>query len=303
MTEKQDFDREGLIKAATVSAPDAAALASTYQQYFELNIAEQGTVSPDLAASWGAPGMAGQPCYLMTSNSDTPVFIRIVENPGMPAYTPLRSYGWNAMEICVEDVHALHAKLQGSPFNVIGPPVELEISDIFIPMQAVGPANEVLFLNEVHGNMPNEDLPKAAAPVDHIFIMVLATPDREKAIEFYTTKFGWREGDSYNLTYTVINNAFGLDANHKTDITTTGVGRLVNNEIDQYPAGTVEREKAIGMLPPGIAAVTYMVKSLKDLDVDFISEPAVRPGTMYQGRRSACCIGAAGELVELIEID
>ncbi len=302
MTNTSSFDTEGLIKAATVSAPDAARLAETYSEYFGWSVVEENTVPDDMAAGWGAPGMAGQPYFVMGSSSATPVYVRIVENPDMPAYTPLRTYGWNAMEICVEDVYALYAKLEASPFEVIGPPVELEISNIFIPMQAIGPANEVLFLNEVRGNMPNEDLPKAAAPVDHIFIMVLATPDREKAIEFYTTTFGWREGDSYNLTYTVINNAFGLGTDHKTDITTTGVGRLVNNEIDQYPNGTIERKKAEGMLPPGIAVVSYMVQSLDEINVEFITPPRHQSGAMYDGRRTASCIGAAGELIELIEI-
>lgn len=302
MTTKQGFDREGLIKAATVSAADAAGLAATYQQYFGLEIAEQGTVPSELALSWRAPGMGGRPYWLMTSKSDTPIFIRIVENPGMPAYTPLRSYGWNAMEICVEDVDRLHEGLKDSPFKIIGPPAELEFSSIIYPMQAVGPEGEVLFLNEVRGDLPDRDLPKAQADVDHIFIMILATPDREKALAFYTEKLGWDRGDSYNLTYTVINNAFGFGEDHKTDITMTCVGRLVNNEIDQYPPETIVRETAADMLPPGIAAVTYTVASLDGLDVDFITPPAVRQGVMYEGRRSACCVGTAGELIELIEI-
>lgn len=302
MAQTQSFDREGLIKTATVSAENAASLAATYTEYFDLQVVESGTVPGDLADSWGAPGMAGQPYIVMASSSEADIFIRIVENPGMPAYTPLRSFGWNAMEICVEDVDGLFAKLKDSPFEIIGPPAELEFSSIIYPMQAVGPANEVLFLNEVRGDLPNNDLPKAGAPVDHIFIMILAAPDREKAIKFYTEKLGWTEGDSYNLTYTVINNAFGFDGDQKTDITMTCVGRLVNNEIDQYPPETVTREKTDGKLAPGIAAVSYMVSSLDGLDIEFLAPPTHRDGVIYQGRRAACCIGAAGELIELIEI-
>lgn len=302
MTDRHSFDREGLIKAATISAQNAAQLAAAYSAYLGLSIIEQGVVSEALASGWGAPGMAGQPYMIMGSSSATPVYIRIVENPDMPAYAPLRSYGWNAMEICVEDVDTLYATLKNSPFKVIGPPAELELSTILYPMQAVGPANEVLFLNEIRGNMPNDDLPAAAVPVDHIFIMILAAPDRQKALDFYTRKFGWREGDSYNLTYTVINNAFGFGPDHKTDITTTGVGRLINNEIDQYPEGTVVRAKADGMLPPGIAAVTYMMPSLDGLEVEFFTPPHRQPGVLYGDRRTASCVGAAGELIELIEI-
>lgn len=302
MSKHHVSDREGLIKAATVSAADAAGLARTYEQYLGLKVVDSGIVSGALAASWDAPGMAGQAWYLMASGSGTPVYIRIVENPDMPEYSPLRSFGWNAMEICVQDVDALYETLQNSPFEVIGPPAELEISSIIYPMQALGPEGEVLFLNEVRDNLPGVDLPKARAKVDHIFIMVLAAPDRRKALEFYTSKLGWEEGDSYSLSYKVINGAFGFETDHKTDLTMTGVGRLVNNEIDQYPPQTVARDVAPGKLPPGIASVAYMVRSLDGLDVEFIQPPQVYDGRLYGGRRSACCIGAAGELIELIEI-
>ncbi|MBO6505887.1 MAG: hypothetical protein JJ850_02400 [Kordiimonadaceae bacterium] len=302
MTNYQSFDREGLIKAATISAADAGRLVSLYEEYFDLKVVETDVVSEELASSWGASAMAGQPCFVLASSSGTPVYLRIVQNPDMPNYTPLRTFGWNAIEICVADVDALYARLQSSPFKIIGPPAELEFSSIIYPMQAVGPEGEVLFLNEVRDNLPNFDLPKAGAWVDHVFIMVLAAPDRQKALEFYTQKLGWGAGDSYSLTYKVINQAFGFGEDHKTDLTMTCVDRLVNNEIDQYPDETTERNCAEGMLPPGIAAVTYIVSSLDAIDVPMITVPQVREGLIYEGRRTACCIGAAGELIELIEI-
>lgn len=302
MTDYRNFDREGLIKAATISAANAERLANLYGEYFDLEVLESGMVSEGLSASWGTPGMAGQPYFLLASSSGTPIYLRIVENPDMPAYTPLRSYGWNAIELCVADVDALHERLKSSPFKIIGPPAELEFSSIIYPMQAVGPEGEVLFLNEVRDNLPNFDLPKAQAWVDHVFIMVLAAPDRQKALDFYTQKLGWGEGDTYSLTYKVINQAFGFGEDHKTDLTMTCVDRLVNNEVDQYPDGTFQRTCTEGMLLPGIASVTYAVQSLDAVSAPFIAEPANREGLMYEGRRAACCIGVAGELIELIEI-
>lgn len=301
MNDFQTIDRDGLIKSATISAANAERLVALYREYFDLKVVESGTVSEELARSWGAPGMTGQAYFILASSSGTPIFLRILENPGMPAYTPLRSYGWNAIEICVADVDALYERLKSSPFKVIGPPAELEFSTIIYPMQVVGPEGEVLFLNEVRDNMPSIDLPKANAWVDHVFIMVLAAPDRQKALDFYTQSFGWDEGDSFSLTYKVINQAFGFGPEVKTDLTMTGLGRLVNNEIDQYPDETVERDAAKGMLPPGIASTTYIVSSLDQVKAPFLSNPVTLEGALYQGRRSACCVGAAGELIELIE--
>lgn len=155
MTNYQSFDREGLIKAATISAADAGRLVSLYEEYFDLKVVETDVVSEELASSWGASAMAGQPCFVLASSSGTPVYLRIVQNPDMPNYTPLRTFGWNALKICVADVDALYARLQSSPFKIIGPPAELEFSSIIYPMQAVGPEGEVLFLNEVRDNLPN----------------------------------------------------------------------------------------------------------------------------------------------------
>ena len=295
-------DTPGLIKAATVSAPDPNALADIYAQYFDLSIKEQHLITDAQAASWGTPGMAGKRSVLMASDSGTPIYLRICENPNMPDYTPLRSYGWNAMEFTVADVEAVAERLENSPFNIIGPPALMNFSNALYPMQAVGPVGEVFYLNEILDGMPEYDLPRANAFVDHIFIAVLATPDKDASIEFYTKKLGWDAGATYDVKYTVINRAFDLPIETTHLIATTCVGRTMNNEIDLYPDETVKRPCTEGMLVPGISAMSYMVNSLDDLDVAFLSAPIIHAGALYDGRRSACCIGAAGELVELIEM-
>ena len=82
----------------------------------------------------------------------------------------------------------------------------------------------------------------------------------------------------------------------------TCVGRDVNNEIDEYPEGTTERPCTPGLLPPGIAMVSYTVTDLDSLDIDFFSPPQILEHAPYNGRRVAACRGNAGELVELIEL-
>lgn len=300
--ENSPIDTPGLIKAATVSAPDPKALADVYAQYFDLKIVEEHAITEAQAISWGAPGMAGNQSILMASDSGTSIYLRICENPNMPEYTPLRSYGWNAMEFTVSDVEAVAERLENSPFNIIGPPALMNFSNALYPMQAVGPVGEVFYLNEILDGMPEYDLPRANAFVDHIFIAVLATPDKDASIEFYTKKIGWDAGATYDVKYTVINRAFDLPIDTTHLIATTCVGRTMNNEIDQYPDETIERSYADGMLVPGISAMTYMVKSLDGLDIEFLSAPQIHAGALYNGRRSACCVGAAGELVELIEM-
>tara|TARA_B100000900_G_scaffold384832_1_gene374005 strand:- start:202 stop:918 length:717 start_codon:yes stop_codon:yes gene_type:complete len=238
----------------------------------------------------------------MGPESGTQVFFRIIENDKVENYVPLKSFGWNAIEVTVQDVEEIDRQLQDSPFQIIGPPAYLDFSDKIYPMQAVGLADEVFYLNQVKGDLPDYDLPLARSFVDQIFIMILASPNMNEAIKFYTEKLGWSQGNAYFTKYSVINNAFDLPEETPHHLSMTCVGRDVNNEVDEYPEGTTERPCTPSLLPPGIAMVSYTVTDLDSLDIDFFSPPQILEHAPYNGRRVAACRGNAGELVELIEL-
>lgn len=294
-------DGEGRIKCATVSAADVDAVISSYEKYFGYRVIDQGQVSPSQATAWGTPAMAGSRQVIMGPESGSEVYIRIVENEGLPAYEPLKTYGWNAIEITVRDVEALHENLKQSPFEIVGEPTYLDFSDKIYPMQAVGLADELFYLNQVRGNLPDYDLPMARSFVDHTFIMVLATPDMDEAIKFYVDNFGWDQGNAYFVKYSVINEAFNLPEETPHHLSMTCNGRIVNNEIDQYPPETIERPCAPGKLAPGIAMTSFIVDDLDRVKADMITAPVRLDMAPYHGRRSACCVGNADELIELIE--
>jgi len=72
-------------------------------------------------------------------------------------------------------------------------------------------------------------------------------------------------------------------------------------EIDQHAPGGRPRERVPGGLPPGLAIVTFECSSFDRMRNKFIS-PAIRNALEpYRGRRTATMIGAAGELMELVE--
>jgi hypothetical protein len=73
-------------------------------------------------------------------------------------------------------------------------------------------------------------------------------------------------------------------------------------EIEQYPTGTDIRPMYESELPPGISIITIAVPNLDEIEEDFLSEPCVRQGPLYAGRRTATVMGPADELIELIEI-
>jgi hypothetical protein len=294
-------DGEGRIKMATISAPDLGACEQAYARHLGYELIERGTVDETLAASWGTPRQAGRRYLIMGPASGAQVFVRFVESEPVPEYVPLRSFGWAAIEITVQDADRLSEELKGSAFEIIGEPTRMDFNDAIYPMQVVGPAGDVIYLNQVNASLPDFDLPLAQSPVDHIFITILAAPDIQKGIDFYMAGFGWAQGNSYEIPYSVINDAFGFPADRKHRLSMNCVGRIVNNEIDQYPSETIVRPTRPGMLPPGIAMVSFMTDSLEKATVDFLTAPVKMAGQPYNGRCSATCIGAAGELAELIE--
>lgn len=298
----QSFDTHGRIKCGTVLTPDLSASLADWRDTLGLELVEEGVADPALAASWGAPASGGRRTALLRPTSGAACYIRLVEGEVPASYRPARSFGWAAYEISVADVFGLRARLEGSGLRVIGEPKNVEGFQTFIPMQAVGSAGEIVYLNQVLNPMSDLDLPKAASPVDHVFIAVLAAADIDAAVRFQVEAIGLSEGQTYVIPYGVINGAFGLPSDHRTTIRMTRVDRLPVVEVDGYPAGAVAREAAPGQLPPGNALVTIAVRSLDDVGAPFLAPPAARDGLLYSGRRAACVRAPGGEVIELLEL-
>ena len=150
---------------------------------------------------------------------------------------------------------------------------------------------------------PSSDLPRANSPADHIFIVILATPDRAGTVEWYRERLKLDAGGTYTLEYTMINKAFDLPEGTQSSITMVQKARLPIIEVDDYPDAAVVRPGDSRRLPPGNALVSLAVDNLDALDLDFIASPCARTEMPYGGRRAATVFGPAGERVELIECD
>lgn len=295
------FDTHGRIKCGTISTPDLAAALVDYRDLLGLMTVEQSFVPADLAASWGAPASAGQAYALLRPTSGAACFLRLIEAPLHPDFTPTRTFGWAAFEITVQDVYGLAERVAGSGFEIVGPPKPIPGLPYFVAMQVIGRGREMLYFNEVAMDTPTSDLPKARSPVDHLFITILATPDRPATIAELVATLGLDEGGSYTINYTMINKAFGLPDGTQSTITMVQKGRLPIVEVDGYPEGATARPAFAGMLPSGNAMVTLAVDRL-DPGLDYLAPPARRDGPLYEGRRAAALSGSAGELIELIEL-
>ncbi|MBS0503616.1 MAG: hypothetical protein JSS55_07385 [Proteobacteria bacterium] len=295
------FLTHGRIIGGLVTTPDLGAALGDYRDRLGFDLIEEGLVPPELAASWGAPAIAGARVAVLQPKSGARCFVRLVEQPLPPDFRPTRTFGWNAYEITVQDVFGWPDRLAGSGFDIVGPPKEIEGLPYFVAMQMLGRGREMIYLNEVRCDTPTSDLPKARSPVDHIFIVILAVPDREAALRWYQERLGVEAGGTYTIEYTMINKAFGLSTGTQSTISMLQKGRLPIVEVDGYPAAATPRAIDPGRLPPGNALVTLAVDHLP-ADLPYIASPASRTGPFYDGRRTATVRGPAGELLELVEI-
>ena len=292
----------GTILGGVITTPDLDAALADYAGTLGLAIVERGALSHDLAASWGCPASASSAMAVLQPSSGAPCFVRLVEQAVPADFRPTRTYGWAAYEFSVQHVYGWPDRLAGSGFDIVGPPKEIAGLPYFIPMQVTGRGREMLYLNEVRENTPSSDLPKAASPVDKIFICILATPDLPGAVDWYKRTLGLDEGGTYTIEYTMLNKAFALPDGTQHSLTMVQAGRTPIAEVDAYPAAATVRTHPLGTLPPGNALVTLAVDSLDRAGLDWIVPPAVRDGALYGGHRAGTVRGPAGELLELVEV-
>lgn len=292
----------GTILGGLSTVPDLDAALACYRDVLGLDLLYQGPVPDGLAASWGTPASAGARHAVLRPGSGSHCWFRLVEQPHHPAFEPTTTFGWGAFECSVEDVYGWPARLAGSGFTIVGEPRVLPGMDAFVPMQVLGPGREMVYLNQVFGDMANTDLPRARSPTDRIFIVILGTPDRAASCAWYRDRLGLDLADTFELPYQMINEAFGLPKDHISALTMVQAGRMPIVEVDDYPSQAQSRARHPGMLPPGNALVTLAMRDLDGCKVEWIAPPVHRQGPLYEDRRAGTTTGLAGELLELVEV-
>lgn len=291
-----------LLRAATLTVADPAATAARYAQWLDYGIVESGTLAADLAASWGCANSAGRDYVVMRPSSGAAVFLRFVAGDPMPEYQPLRSFGWAAIEICVEDVLTVNDRMRQSPFEIIGPPKEIPGLPTIYPMQVKGPDKEIVYLTQIRGDLPDQDLPRAASLIDKLFILVMAASDLTRSLEWFRDTVGLSFGRSVEIPYTMISKAFGQPLDTRHTLCTMTDGRDVFLELDQLPPEATARPRHDGQLPPGIALCTLLHRDLSAVRGDWITPPVRRNGPIYDGRLTGTLRAPDGTLVELLQV-
>jgi len=283
-----------LLRAATILSADVDASARRYTEFFDYRLVESGAISQALAENWGTPAMSGRPYHVLAPASGVPVYLRFVEGHTPPDYQPLRTYGWGAIELCVQNVQATHARVRNSPFTIIGPPRALDGAPAIWPMQVQGPDGEIVFLTEIRADDPAARLPRAASPVDCLFIAVLACQNIAETRAWFAENLILTGAPDFELAYTTLSRAFGLPATHKHRIAVLGHAGDAFVQLDQYPTEATARPTTPGELPPGVAMVSFL------LPAPASSQAPPDPSIIYAGGPCHVIRAPHGTLVELI---
>lgn len=291
-----------LLRCATHTVADIDAAIARFSRWLDYSVAERGEVPADLAAAWGTPASAGRRYAVMQPASGANTFLRFVEGDPVPAYLPIRSYGWAAIEICVQDVLAVNDRMlsAGSPFPVIGPPTRIAGIDTIFPMQVRGPDQETLYFTEITTDAPDSGLPRAGSLIDKLFILVLACPDMRATTEWFARTLKLDTTDPIAIRYSMISLAFARPISDLHEIVTAKWDGDVFLEFDQYPPETVVRPRHEGALPPGVSICTLFHPAFDALEVDWFSPPVVREGAIYGGRRVGVAKTPEGALLEIV---
>lgn len=290
-----------LLRAATVTVSDLSRSLDLYARFFDYSVVEQGEVSAALATSWQVPKTEGCPYAVMQPASGADIFLRFVEQPPVAGFKALRSYGWNAIEICVQDVMAVNARMEGSPFEIIGPPNKIPGLDAIHPMQVKGPDEEIVYLTQINDDLPEYNLPRAGSLIDKLFILVMGSSDMDRAAAWMQEKCGLAFGREMEIPYTMIAKAYGTPLDELHRICTLIHDQDVFLELDQYPDAAIPRARHDGMLVPGCAIGTLYHPDFDSLPGPWLTEPVVRDGVIYKNQRVGVLQDPDGTLIEMVE--
>jgi hypothetical protein len=278
----------GPVALCTLVGNDGEALAGAYSRWLHQEITATGALDTQTASTLGFPQLTGHRYWLL-SNTQGRQWLQIIEDTEATPRESLATFGWLAMEVLVENVDTLADGLADSPFKLLRPAADLDVSDKIRACQVKGPAGEILYLTQVKGEVPPFDLPSCEAPVDHLFIPVLSTPSRDQSLEQYSRISG-NQGLSFDTRITVVNQARGFDLERRHPVATLQLDGQALIEIDQI-ADTRENPAGVNC---GVANIAFHCAADAGDSTILLTEGP------FAGRRAEGRQGCAGESFTLV---
>ena len=247
----------GPIETVTILTHDLSKSAAMYISAFGWQ--EKGSeylLSADEASRWQATNLTGARVLEVCGINGG---VRFIESSTYQNPLPLRTFGWSALEICVDDVHKYVAQAVEAGFEILNEAVPLSGTAKPLPLiaaQLAGINGEVVYITQILSEVPNFELPDVSKESGSIFICVLGASDLAKSREVLESNFEVRRASDREVAIRVINRVYEkpLETLHRlSSLQLAGRNAI---EIDQLPNEGAQREKLASNLPPGISIVT-----------------------------------------------
>lgn len=288
----------GPVLTSTLNTSDYEGCLSAWCNYLAQKIHLETRLSSIESEKWSASHLTGSRVAWLENDLGEP-WLRIIEDPSAKSFKPFSSYGWLSLEICVEDVDAIYRDLRDSPFKIIGPPADLDVSPDIRAMQVVGPAKEILYLTQIKAHVPGFELPFARCRVDRLFIPVLVAENWENALSVYTS-FPQTNGMPFETKITVLNRYLEFPAHQRHPVATIQLSGENLIEIDQV-TGLESIPGATRLEREGITVMTFALRDFFELTDS--SERYIIPNGPFAGKSAVLLRGSSNENIELMEFD
>jgi catechol 2,3-dioxygenase-like lactoylglutathione lyase family enzyme len=289
------------IFVVTVVVLNLGEVEDAWQDRLDYRTVDKGQLSAELAESWNAPAVAGQGYVVMQPESGAESYLRFIESDDRGNYEPMKTQGWNSVEILAKDPEALHASLQGTQFDILAAPKFLTDKKNVLAFQTLGPADELLYFTRIFDPaQSNFNLGSAQSRVDRVFIMVLGTSDMDATRAFYSDILGQTVLGPWPYRIGVLSRAWGQPADTLHPLSMIQLDGPFALELDQYPVQAERRTAAEGGLAYGPVMVSFRVESLDDFKAASQGPSRILQAIPYSGSEVVFLEGPSGELIELV---
>jgi hypothetical protein len=249
----------GPIKLVTILTPNLESALSLYRESFDWQeVFEERTVSLAQANRWNSSQLLGARIRTIAGINGG---VRFIESDTYDEVPPLRTYGWTALEICVDDVFKYTERAIAAGFHLLNEPVALANTEKPLPLiasQLAGKNGEIVYITQILGEVPNFELPDVSNESGSIFICVLGASNLEFSRTALESKFKLRRASDRQVAIKVINKVYDQPLDNTHRLSSLQLDERNAIEIDQLPNEATSREKKRGFLPPGISVVSVL---------------------------------------------
>lgn len=258
----------GRLRRVVIGTNELAADEAVFTGLLGWHVVERHALDDATAHRWDAPRSAGAPCVVLAPADGELADVQLVTTHRPADYRPLRSPGWAAVELLVDDLDTVMDEIERAAparhLAVVGRPAAIGGSGGTLrAAQVVLPGGAPAYLTEINGALGAFEIPRSrrpsAMPSRGAFIVVAATTGIEPARAAFVDLLGADVVTDHELAVGVLNRAFELPPTTRHRVSTAQLDGLGAVEFDQLPAGWTPRPAAAGQLPPGVAVVGFDV--------------------------------------------